>query len=100
MKINSTSVPTYSNWLYYNIESTSLFRIVVYIVIFSSFCYSWSYEKALNFLEEKTFLDRKSLEMECKRYITIPGQACAYKVGEIKIKQLRQKATEALGIYL
>uniref|UniRef100_A0A8W8JD75 DUF885 domain-containing protein n=1 Tax=Magallana gigas TaxID=29159 RepID=A0A8W8JD75_MAGGI len=59
--------------------------------------FGWSYEKALNFLEEKTFLDRKSLEMECKRYITIPGQACAYKVGEIKIKQLRQKATEALG---
>uniref|UniRef100_K1RLI4 Uncharacterized protein n=1 Tax=Magallana gigas TaxID=29159 RepID=K1RLI4_MAGGI len=58
--------------------------------------FGWSYEKALNFLEEKTFLDRKSLEMECKRYITIPGQACAYKVGEIKIKQLRQKATEAL----
>ncbi|XP_011427109.3 uncharacterized protein [Magallana gigas] len=59
--------------------------------------FGWSYEKALIFLEEKTFLDRKSLEMECKRYITIPGQACAYKVGEIKIKQLRQKATEALG---
>lgn len=59
--------------------------------------FGWSYEKALNFLIEKTFMDSKALETECKRYITIPGQACAYKVGEIKIKQLRQKAEEALG---
>jgi uncharacterized protein (DUF885 family) len=48
-------------------------------------------------MEEKTFMDTKVLEAECKRYITLPGQACAYKVGEIKLKQLRQKATQALG---
>lgn len=47
---------------------------------------------------EKTFMDPKMLEVECKRYVTFPGQACAYKVGELKLKQLRKKAKSALGM--
>lgn len=43
-------------------------------------------------------MDSEALEMACKRNITIPGQACAYKVGEIKIKQLLQNAAEALSM--
>ena len=42
-------------------------------------------------------MDGKSLDIECRRYVTLPGQACAYKVGEIKLRQLRQKAKDALG---
>jgi uncharacterized protein (DUF885 family) len=42
-------------------------------------------------------LSRKSLETEVARYITWPGQACSYKIGEMKMKQLRQQAEERLG---
>ncbi|XP_061176611.1 uncharacterized protein LOC133185430 [Saccostrea echinata] len=59
--------------------------------------FGWTFEEALNYMVEKTFLDVNTLEIEVKRYVTLPGQACAYKIGEIVLKQLRQKASLALG---
>ncbi|KAG0711016.1 hypothetical protein GWK47_021586 [Chionoecetes opilio] len=57
----------------------------------------WSRDKAVTFLLDHTALSIESIQGEINRYITWPGQACAYKVGEIKIKELRQKAQNALG---
>ncbi|ROT66624.1 hypothetical protein C7M84_015346 [Penaeus vannamei] len=57
----------------------------------------WSRDKAVNFLLEHTGMSETAIQIEVNRYITWPGQACSYKIGEIKIRELRQKAQNALG---
>jgi uncharacterized protein (DUF885 family) len=57
----------------------------------------WSRERAIEFMAENTALARHNIVTEVDRYISWPGQALAYKMGELKIRQLRTKAEEALG---
>ncbi|KFM68711.1 hypothetical protein X975_12563, partial [Stegodyphus mimosarum] len=59
--------------------------------------FNWSREQAINYVLDHTACHKKDIENEVNRYITWPGQACAYKVGEIKIRELRQKAEDELG---
>jgi len=57
----------------------------------------WSKEQAVNFLSENSALSMHEVNTEINRYITWPGQALAYKIGELTIKQLRDKAEKELG---
>ncbi|CAL4212820.1 unnamed protein product, partial [Meganyctiphanes norvegica] len=57
----------------------------------------WSRDKALQYLIDHTFASESYLNNQINRYITWPGQATAYKIGEIKIKELRKKAENDLG---
>ncbi|KAH3813589.1 hypothetical protein DPMN_142050, partial [Dreissena polymorpha] len=59
--------------------------------------YGWSRERAIEYLQNYTALAAGSAANEIDRYITWPGQACAYKIGEIKLRQLREKAEKELG---
>ena len=59
--------------------------------------FEWSREKAVEFMKSNTALSEHEIETEINRYIGWPGQAVSYKIGELKIKQLREKAEEALG---
>ena len=57
----------------------------------------WSRQEAIEYMLNHTFITHKEASKEIDRYITWPGQACAYKVGEMKIKELRQVAEQRLG---
>ena len=57
----------------------------------------WSREKAIDYLLQNSALSRAEVTSEVDRYITWPGQATAYKIGELKIKALRARAEESLG---
>lgn len=57
----------------------------------------WSREKALDYLASNTALSIHEVTTETDRYISWPGQALAYKTGELKIRELRAKAEKELG---
>jgi uncharacterized protein (DUF885 family) len=56
----------------------------------------WSREEAVNYLADHTALSLHEVNTEINRYISWPGQALAYKMGEIKIKEMRKKTEDAL----
>ncbi|MEM6705106.1 MAG: DUF885 domain-containing protein [Acidobacteriota bacterium] len=57
----------------------------------------WSRQDTLRFLSENTALSIHEITTETDRYISWPGQALSYKMGEIKIRELRKRAEERLG---
>ena len=57
----------------------------------------WSRQQAIDFFKENAGKSEHDIVVEVDRYIVWPGQALAYKIGELKIKELRAFATEALG---
>jgi len=57
----------------------------------------WTREQAISYMVDTTGKPQAELASEVERYMAMPGQACAYKVGELKILELRAKAQAALG---
>lgn len=59
--------------------------------------FGWTREKAVNYMADNTALSLHEVNTEIDRYISWPGQALAYKIGELKIRELRKKVQEKLG---
>ena len=57
----------------------------------------WTRSRAIQLMEENSALSTHNIRTEVDRYISWPGQALAYKMGELKILELRKKAKQALG---
>lgn len=58
----------------------------------------WTRDQAIQYMKDNTPLSELDIVSEIDRYITWPGQALAYKSGELKIKELREKAKIELGV--
>ena len=59
--------------------------------------YGWSRQQAIDYLAGHTALSEHEVETEVDRYISWPGQALAYKLGELTIRRLRSEAEATLG---
>jgi uncharacterized protein (DUF885 family) len=57
----------------------------------------WTREQAISYMVDMTGMEQGAVTAEIERYIVDPGQACAYKVGMVKILSLREAAKQALG---
>lgn len=57
----------------------------------------WSREEAIEYMRANEPISEQGAVAEIERYMAIPGQALSYKIGQLKIRELREKAEERLG---
>ena len=57
----------------------------------------WSREEAITFFNENAAKTQQDIVNEVDRYLIMPGQALAYKIGQLKIMELKQRSKSALG---
>ncbi len=84
----------YSNFGRLTYEMWRACRLVVDTGIHSM---GWTRQQAIDYMATRTALPLHEVETEVDRYISWPGQALAYKLGELKIKELRKRAEHSLG---
>jgi uncharacterized protein (DUF885 family) len=75
-------------------EMLRAMRLVVDTGIHSK---GWTRDQAIKYMLDNSAMGRTDATAEVERYIAIPGQALAYKVGQLKILELRARAEQALG---
>ena len=74
-----------------------MWRAVRLVVDTGIHAFGWSRQQAIDYLAQHTALTEKSVADQIDRYISWPGQALSYKMGEIRIRALRAKAEKQLG---
>jgi len=84
----------YSNFGRLTYEMWRACRLVVDTGIHSK---GWTRQQAIDYMATRSALPLHEVETEIDRYISWPGQALSYKLGELKIKELRKRAEQALG---
>jgi len=74
-----------------------MFRAVRLVVDTGIHAQRWTREQAIAYMLEKTGMGEKDVTAEIERYIVSPAQACAYKLGMLKIRELRARSQQQLG---
>lgn len=77
--------------------SYEMWRAVRLVIDTGIHHYGWSREQAVDYLGSRTALSEHEVNTEVDRYISWPGQALAYKLGEMTIRRVRAKAEQELG---
>nr|WBW70121.1 venom protein [Lampona murina] len=84
-------------YMRYGHLSEEIFRACRMVVDTGMHVFGWSRQKAIDYMMNYSASTLNNTEREVDRYITWPGQACAYKYGELKIKELRKRTESSLG---
>ena len=84
-------------WQWFGHLDMEMLRAVRLVVDTGLHALRWPRQRAIEYMLANTSMAPRDVEVEVDRYIAQPGQACAYKTGELKLQQLRARAAGALG---
>jgi len=76
---------------------SELFRAVRLVVDTGIHDENWSRDQVVEYMRASHAVDEPTIQSETDRYISGPGQACSYKLGQLKIRELRERAKQKLG---
>ncbi len=82
---------------YYGRLADEMLRAMRLVVDTGLHTRNWSREQAIKYMLDNSSMAPSDAEAEVERYIAIPGQALGYKIGQLRIRELRNKAQAALG---
>jgi uncharacterized protein (DUF885 family) len=82
---------------YFGMLEAELWRSIRLVVDTGLHSQGWTRERVLGYMEANSSAAEARRVSEAERYIAIPGQALAYKIGQLKIRELRTRAEQALG---
>ncbi|MGH8203978.1 MAG: DUF885 domain-containing protein, partial [Steroidobacteraceae bacterium] len=82
---------------YFGYLQNELWRAIRLVVDTGLHSKGWTREQVIGYMLENSAESRTQATAEAERYMAIPGQALAYKIGALKIRELRRKAEQALG---
>jgi uncharacterized protein (DUF885 family) len=77
--------------------SSELFRAVRLVVDTGIHAKGWSRDQVVEFMRKSGAVDEPTIQSETDRYISWPAQALSYKLGQLKFRELRERAQKALG---
>ncbi len=82
---------------YFGYLDSQLFRAIRLVVDTGIHSKGWTRDRTIQYILDNSSRGRSNATAETERYIAIPGQALAYKIGQLKIRELRIRAEKALG---
>jgi uncharacterized protein (DUF885 family) len=82
---------------YFGYLDSQLFRAIRLVVDTGIHSKGWTRDQTIRYITENSSRGLSNATAETERYIAIPGQALAYKIGQLKISELRARAEKALG---